>query len=364
MTTKSAAAWALIRAADPMNSIDVTGASEAPVARDLLHRITTNHADVPASTSGADDVLTVLDHRPDGHFERRGRRLTPGLAAAVVIVLVVAAIATVWRQHGSTTLPPQRQRTAAGYSKALLAQLPLPAGAARVGRPPIPELKQSAYTGSGIVDAQLAWWTVPGSLTAAVAQFGRAGDLPAHWRFSESSTGGAGPRSNGWMIEVRDPRARFVASLSVAIAAHGSTVGLAAQVDTYAVAARTPSQVIAPATDSATFTLSGGGGQGPRGRITRTVIGPRVTTLALEVNATPAFVPLTVASCPPYSGSAVVTFRRGSERWTLHITNGSFLCNTPSLTGTAGTSIDLRPSTSLLTDLLTAVGLPSDYFGP
>lgn len=364
MTTKSAAAWAVIRAADPMNSMDVTGASEAPVARDLLHRITTDHADVPASTGGADDVLTVLDPRLDGHFGPRRRKFAPGLAAAVVIVLFVAAIATVWRQHGSTTVPPQRQRTAAGYAKALLAQLPLPAGAARVDQPPIPELKQSVYAGNGIVDARLAWWTVPGSLTAAVTKLGRAADLPAYWKITESSTGEVGPRSNGWFIEVRDPRARFVASLSVVIAAHGTTVGLAAQVDSYAVAVRAPSQVIAPATDSATFTLTGGGGRGPRGRITRTVIGPRVTTLVHQINTTPTFVPLTVASCPAYSGSAAVTFRRGSQRWTLHVDNGSFLCNTPGLTGTAGTSIDLKPSTALLTDVLTAAGLPSDYFGP
>jgi hypothetical protein len=362
MITKTAAAWDLIRAADPMNSINISGASNEPDAQDLVRRITTGQLTVSRDPNEQQDVVTALGRQPERTFGPPRVRLAAGLAGAVVAVFAVAAIATVWQQHQtSSTLTPDRQTTAAGYSTALLAELPLPTGARRVAAPPIPELQHSAYTGNGTVNAQVAWWTVPGSFRAAVAEFGRAGALPAHWKITESSTGGTGPRSNGWFIEVRDARARFVASVTVAIATHGSRVGLLALVDTYAIPHRTPGQVISPSTDSATFTFTGGGGRGSSARLTLAFSGPRITTLARQINATATFLPLTVASCPPSSGSVTVTFRSGSRRWSLNINNGSFLCNTPSLTGTAGTSINLAPSTSLLTDVLAAAGLPSNY---
>lgn len=227
---------------------------------------------------------------------------------------------------------------------------------------PIPELKQAPLTGNGILNAQVAWWTVPGSFAATVAAVGRTAGRPAHWKVPVSSTGGAGPRSNGWLIEVRDPQARFVSAVNVTVGAHGTTVAMAAQVDTYAIPVRTTEQVIPAAVDAASFTIGGGGGRTYSSRLTLSISGPQVRALAEEINATPTYVILAVASCPAPQGSITVTFRSGSSRWSLDINNGSALCNTPTLTGSNGRLISLSPSTTLLTDVLAAVGLPSSYF--
>lgn len=359
MIVKTTAAWELIRAADPMASVDVSGASDGPAARELLHRIT---ADAP-SVWAHDDVdppfLPVLQPSP-GRGVKPERGVRTGLAAAAVVTLAVAAVAVAAarREHRTVALSPDRQTTAAGYGKALLARVPLPTGAGRVAAPPIPELKQSPSPGTGILDTRAAWWTVPGSFTAAVATFNGAG-LPGHWRVSAS---GMAPRRQGWVIEVRDPRARFVSSVDVTIAAHGKTVGMLAQIDTHAVAVRTPAQLITASAESATFTFTGGGSGGYSSRLTLTISGHRITTLAHQINATPTFVMLTVGLCPPPAGRVAVTFRSGSQRWSLTDIDAGFACDTPRLTGSDGTSVTLTPSTALLTDVLTAAGLPKDYF--
>jgi hypothetical protein len=156
-----------------------------------------------------------------------------------------------------------------------------------------------------------------------------------------------------------------VSAINVTVAAHGTTLAMVAQVDTYAIPVRTEEQVIPAAADAASFTVSGGGGRGYSSRLTLSVSGPRVTALAGEINVTPTFVPLAVASCPAPDGSVTVTFRRGSSRWMLNINDGSSLCNAPTLTGADGTAIPLTPSmtpsNTLLTDVLAAVGLPSNY---
>lgn len=359
MITRTAAAWERIRAADPLASVDVSGAFEQPTAQDLLRQIT---AGEPTEPGLDDDVLTVLDVGPDRVLASRRRGFMARLAAATVVLLVVAFVFAVRQQHRTAAESAHRQTTAAGYGKALLAELPLPKGAKRVDTPPIPEVKQSPFIGNGIVDARVAWWTVPGSFATTVAHAGKAGTLPAHWKINVSSTGFAGPRSNGWVIEVRDPAARFVASVNVTVAAHGTTVAMVAQVDTYAIPVRTPAQVIPASVDSATFTFNGGGGRSYSSRLTLAFSGSRVRALVHEVNATPTFVMLAVASCPAPTGSVTVTFRSGSGRWSLNINDGSSLCNAPSLTGTGGAAITLTPSTELLTDVLAAAGLPSDYF--
>ena len=360
MIAMTTPAWELIRAADPMASIDVAGASKGPAAQELLHRITAAAPYVPEQPSVDHDVLTGPDSWA-GRGPGRGRGLLAGSAAAIVVLLVAVGVVAVRREHRTVTLPPDRQPTPAGYSKALLAELPLPTGARRVDQPPFTELEQFPSTGNGIVDARVAWWDVAGSFTAAVAQVGRARALPAHWDNSISSTGFPGPRSHGWVFEVRDPAARYVASVNVTVAAHGTSVGMVAQVDTWAIPVRTPAQVIAASTDSATFTFTGGG-RSYSSRLTLTMSGARITTLAHEVNATPTYVVLAIASCPAPQGSVTVTFRSGSRRWSLDINDGSFLCNTPVLTGTDRASINLKPSTTLLTDVLAAAGLPADYF--
>jgi hypothetical protein len=216
-------------------------------------------------------------------------------------------------------------------------------------------------TGNGILDARVAWWTVPGSYADAVARIGQASARPAHWSSRVSSTGGAGPRSHGWVIEVRDPHARFVSSVNVTVAADGTKVGLVAQVDTYAVVVRTPGQVIAASVDSASFALSGQEGASYSSTLTLSLTGKAVTGLVREINATPTYVVLVQVSCPPPQGSITVTFGRGTARWVLNISAGSILCNTPTLTGADRTSVPLTPSTALLTDVLAAASLPSNY---
>ena len=356
MTARPNDVWDLIRSADPLKSIDVTGAVDGSAAQDLLRRIATDDPSVAtASGQGVVNVLTLLDHVPR-RVERRRRGVAGRLAAAVVVVVVVVAGTAVWRQHrGTQTVSPDRQTTAAGYSKALLSELPLPSGARVAATAPIPELKQSPYTGNGIRDAHVAWWAVTTSFSAAVASFNRLA-LPVHWKITASSTGGAGPSSNGWVIEVRDPRARFVSSVTVVIAAHAGTTGLLAQVDTYAIPVRTPAQIIAPSADAITFTIRGPGRASYGG-----ISGPRVALLARQVNAAPTYVMLTVISCPAEPRSVTVTFRSGSRSWSLQVSGGNALCNTPSLTGTSGAVIDLTLSQALLTDVCTALGLPSNY---
>ncbi len=359
MITRTAAAWERIRAADPLASVDVSGAYEQPAAQDLLRQIT---AGAPTEPALEEDVLTALDVGPDRVLTSRRRGFVTGLAAAAVVLVVVAFVFAVRQQHRTAAVSAHQQTTAAGYAKALLAELPLPKGAKRVDTPPIPEVKQSPVVGNGILDARVAWWTVAGSFATTVAHVGKAGTLPAHWKINVSSTGFAGPRSNGWVIEVRDPAARFVASVNLTVAEHGTTVGMVAQVDTYAIPVRTPAQVIPASVGSATFTFNGGGGRSYSSRLTLSFSGSRVTALAREINATPTFVMLSVASCPAPAGSVTVTFRSGSGRWSLNINDGSFLCNAPALTGTNGTAITLTPSAELLTGVLAAAGLPSDYF--
>lgn len=355
MTTKADYVWDLIRSADPMNSLDVTGAATAPDVQDLLRRITIDDPTVLPDSDQTVHVLPVLDRALE-RTDRRRRPVAGRPAAAVVVVLLVAAVTTVWRQHrGGSTLAPERQTTAAGYSKALLAELPLPTGARSVAAAPIPELRQAPYTGHGILDARVAWWAVPTSFRAAVAAFNRR-PLPVHWKISASATGGAGPSSNGWDIEVRDPRARFVASLTVVIAAQGNVTGLLVQVDTFAIPVRTPAQIIPPSADSVTFTITGLGRAEYGG-----FSGARVAVLARQINAAPTFVLLTEISCPGPTRSMTVAFHNGSRRWSLKINDGSFLCNTPSLTGSSGTPIDLTPSAGLLKDVLAAAALPSNY---
>ena len=354
MLTKADRAWEVIRSADPMNSIDVTGAASAADVQDLLRRITADEPIVLPATERAPDILTVLDHGAGvGH---RRWRIGGGLAAAVVVVVVLAAITVASRQHrGSSTSVASRQTTAAGYSKALLSELRLPTGTRSVTAAPIPELKQSPYTGNGILNARVAWWVVPASFEAAVAAFNRTA-LPAHWKITASSMAGAGPSSNGWDIEVRDPRARFVSSVTVVIAAHDNVTGLVAQVDTFAIPVRSPAQVIAPSADSGTFTITGAGRAEYGG-----FSGARVLLLARQINAAPTYVLLTVISCPPTSRTMTVTLRSGSRHWSLDISPGSNLCSIPSLIGTSGARIDLTPSAALIKDVLTAAGLPSNY---
>lgn len=359
MITRTTAVWDLIRAADPVATVDVSGASKGPAAQELLHRITAEDSTAPGPYR---DVLTVLEVGPSQVLTPRRHGLVAGLAAVAVVLLLVATVFALRRQHRTTALSPDRQTTAAGYAKALLAELPLPKGARRADTPPIPELKQSPFPGNGILDAQVAWWTVPGSFAATVAHIGQAGTLPAHWKITVSSDDGTDGHRNGWLIEVRDPNARFVSSVDVTVAAHGTKVGLAVLVDTYAVPVRTTEQVIPASVDSASFTFNGGGGRSYSSRLTLTFTGSRVKALAREINATPTFVMLAVVSCPAPQGSVAVTFRSGSSRWSLDINDGSFLCNAPMLSGTNGTSVALTPSSALVTDVLAAAGLPSNYF--
>jgi hypothetical protein len=164
------------------------------------------------------------------------------------------------------------------------------------------------------------------------------------------------------LIEMRDPQARFVSAIDVTVAVHGTTVAMVAQVDRYATPVRAAGQVIPASVDAASFTVSGGVGHSYSSRLTLSVSGPRVRALAPEINATPTFVILAVASCPAPNGSITVPFRRGSSRWLLNINDGSPLGNTPTLTGTNAATVFLTPSTTLLSDVLAAAGLPSNYF--
>ena len=357
MIMKTDDVWELIRSADPMNSIDVDGAAGEPDAQRLLRRITADDPTVPLAVDRVANVFTASDRSMGGVDRRRGR-IAGGLAAAVAVVVIVAAISVVSRQHrGGSTLDPARQATAAGYSKALLSELPLPTGSRPVAAAPIPELRQSPHLGNGILESRIGWWTVPTSFTAAVAAFHRAA-LPTYWKIPASSTGGAGPSSNGWNIEVRDPRARFVSSLTVVIAAHDNVTGLLAQVDTFAVPVRSAAQIIAPSADSATFTVSRAGGAEYGG-----FSGARVALLARQINAAPTYVLLpTGIKCAPPLERMTVTLHSGSRQWSLDLNGGNNLCGTLSLTGTSGTHIALTPSAALVKDVLIAAGLPGDYF--
>ena len=325
--------------------------------RARVRHIAADRPDTAGEGVRNEDRLTLLDR------ERRRaapqHRLAAGLAAAAVVLLAAGVVAVV-RSGEARTLTAARRTTAAGYSRALLTELPLPPGATGASGPPNPELRQSPLTGNGILDARVAWWTVPGSFSTAVARQGSAA-LPAYWRMTATSTGGAGPRSYGSVIEVRDPRARFVSSIIITFAAPGQAVGMVVQINTYAIAVRTPPQVIPSSIDAATFAVSGGGGRSYSSTLSLHINGRQVSTLVGQINAAPTFVVLTVASCPAPLGSVAVTFRSAGERWLLQISNGSPLCNTPTLTGANGRSIGLTASDALLTDVLAAAGLPRDY---
>lgn len=125
MTIRTTAAWDRIRAADPMASTDVAGAALERSAQDLSERIT---PDVTAEPDVHTDVVTLLDIGAERGLPARRHGFVAGLAAAVAVLLVVATVLAVRRHHRTQALSPSQQSTGAGYSAALLAELPRPAG--------------------------------------------------------------------------------------------------------------------------------------------------------------------------------------------------------------------------------------------
>jgi hypothetical protein len=252
-------------------------------------------------------------------------RILPLLAVASCVSIGIMALSgcglqPAGRLTGTRSAPASPHQRAVADAAHIIASFPVPPGAVRSARAPVPALAPPPQTpATPALVTVTRWWTAPGRPRAVLAWVDA--HVPARFASALHGSRRYGSAGDAWVDEFDLPVVPGVLtqrSLLVEVMSEGARTAVRADAQVIWLPARPASERIPPGATAVTLALMPGSGQWPLARKRPaeppvTITDPaKVARIAAVVDGLSLYPPGEFASCPMDFGSGIrLTFRAG-----------------------------------------------------
>jgi hypothetical protein len=297
-------------------------------------------------------------------------RTLPLLAAASCVSIGIIAMSGCGTQPAgqlasARSAPPGPHQRAVADAARIIASFPVPPGAVRSGRAPVPVLgAPPQWPATPDLVTVTRWWTAPGKPRAVLAWV--AAHVPAGFTLTGQGSEGRGSAGDAWLDMFDLPAVPDVLtkrSLLVEVTSDGARTAVRADAQVSWLPPRPASERIPPGATVVTLALVPGFGPGPGRKLSAeppvTITDPvKVAGIAAVVDRLSLYPPGEF-SCPEDSGSGIrLTFRASRNGPVLALVTGEDTgCQGVSVVVDGKSQPRLAGAASLRRDVLAIAGI-------